>query len=165
ATAAPTPTAGGNGNPTPPAEPGPLRIHDIQGDGWLTPHQNETVTNVPGIVTAIRSAGSSRGYFIQDPDPDANPATSEGIFVFTSSPGVAVGDSVLVSGTARDFYAPASGESLQTTSNLSVTEIGSPTVTVVSHGNPLPAPEVISPTTVPDVYAPDLGGGSIESTP
>ena len=31
-------------------------------------------------------AGSSRGYWIQDPDPDSSPATSEGIFVFTSSP-------------------------------------------------------------------------------
>src|SRR5262249_30092773 len=118
-TAAPTPTAGGEANPTPPAEPGPLRIHDIQGAGWLTPHQNESVTNVPGIVTAIRSSGSSRGYWIQDPDPDTNPATSEGIFVFTSSPGVAVGDSVLVSGTARDFYPLSSGDTLATTSNLS----------------------------------------------
>ena len=31
--------------------------------------------------------GSSRGYWIQDPDPDSSAATSEGIFVFTSSPG------------------------------------------------------------------------------
>ena len=37
--------------------------------------------------------------------PDANPATSEGMFVFTSSaPTVAVGDSVLVSGKVNDFY-------------------------------------------------------------
>jgi hypothetical protein len=70
-----------------------------------------------------------------------------------------------VSGTVRDFYPLSSGDSVSTTSNLSVTEIGTPTVIVRSHGNPLPAPEVIGPGTVPDAYAPDLAGANIESTP
>jgi predicted extracellular nuclease len=167
AAAAPTPgaTNAGGGGGTGGGEPGPLRIHDIQGTSWLAAHNTEQVTNVPGIVTAIRTAGSSRGYWIQDPTPDSSAATSEGIFVFTSSPGVAVGDSVLVSGTVRDFYPLSSGDSVSTTSNLSVTEIGTPTVIVLSHDNPLPAPEVIGPGTVPDTYAPDLDGGNIESTP
>ncbi len=165
ANAAPTPAAAnaGSGGGGGGGEPGPLRIHDIQGGGWKTSHDGDQVTNVPGIVTAIRSAGS-KGYWIQDPTADSDSATSEGIFVFTSSPGVAVGDSVLVSGTVRDFYPLGSGESLSSTSNLSVTEIGSPTAIVLSHGNPLPAPIAISPDTVPDTYAPDLGGGNIEST-
>jgi uncharacterized protein len=167
AAAAPTPgaTNAGGGGGTGEGEPGPLRIHDIQDSSWLAAHNNEQVTNVPGIVTAIRSAGSTRGYWIQDPTADSSAATSEGIFVFTSSPGVAVGDAVLVSGTVRDFYPLGSGESVATTSNLSVTEIGTPSVIVLSHGNALPAPEVIGPSTVPDTYAPDLGGGNIESTP
>src|SRR4029079_18430084 len=96
AAAAPTPgaaNAGGDGTGT--GTPGPLRIHDIQGATWTSPHDDEQVSNVPGIVTAVRTAGS-RGFFIQDPSPDSSSATSEGIFVFTSSPGVAVGDSVLV---------------------------------------------------------------------
>ena len=100
-TAAPTPGApttggsGGGGGGT----PGPLAIHDIQGTGFLSPQNGNTVTNVPGIVTGVRAVGSSKGYWIQDPSPDSNPATSEGIFVFTSSaPTVAPGDSVLVSG-------------------------------------------------------------------
>jgi uncharacterized protein len=114
-------------------------------------------------VTAVRTSGS-RGFFLQDPSPDSNSATSEGIFVFTSSPGVAVGDSVLVSGTVNDFYPLNTGETVSTTSNLSVTEIGSPTTIVLSHGNPLPAPEVITASTLPSTYAPDLGGGNIEST-
>jgi uncharacterized protein len=166
AAAAPTPgaTNAGGGGGTGEGEPGPLRIHDIQDSSWLAAHNNEQVTNVPGIVTGVRSAGT-RGYWIQDPTPDASSATSEGIFVFTSPPGVAVGDAVLVSGTVRDFYPLGSGESVATTSNLSVTEIGTPSVIVLSHGNALPAPEVIGPSTVPDTYAPDLGGGNIESTP
>jgi uncharacterized protein len=165
AAAAPTPAdtnAGGGGGGG--GEPGPLRIHDIQGAGWIAAHDDEQVTNVPGIVTAVRSSGSSRGFWIQDPSSDTNSATSEGIFVFTSSPAVAVGDSVLVSGTVNDFYPLNSGETVATTSNLSVTEIGSPTTIVLSHGNPLPAPEVIGPSTLPDTYAPDLGGGNLEST-
>jgi predicted extracellular nuclease len=161
---APTPTgtgaSGGGGG-----EPGPLRIHDIQGSTWKSPAAGTHVTNVPGIVTALRTA-SSRGFWMQDATQDDDPATSEGIFVFTSSPPeVAVGDSVLVSGTVSDFYPLSSGETVSTTSNLSITEIGSPEVTEVSSGNPLPDPIVLGPNTVPDTYAPDLGGANIENTP
>jgi predicted extracellular nuclease len=166
AAAAPTPAAAnaGGGDGTGTGEPGPLRIHDVQGAAWISPHDDEQVTNVPGIVTAVRASGSSRGYWIQDPTPDSSSATSEGIFVFSSSPSVTVGDSVLVSGTVNDFYPLNTGETVSTTSNLSVTEIGSSTAIVLSHRNPLPAPEAITPTTLPATYAPDLGGANIEST-
>ncbi|HEY7010682.1 MAG TPA: endonuclease/exonuclease/phosphatase family protein, partial [Jatrophihabitantaceae bacterium] len=167
AVGAPTPGAANATGCTPgTGTPGALRIHDIQGTSWLSPHNGETVSNVPGVVTAVRSSGSSQGYWIQDPQPDDNPATSEGIFVFTGSAGsaVAVGDSVLVSGKVNDFYPLSSGETVATTSNLSVTEIGSATAIVLSCDNALPAPLVLGPTTVPDTYAPDLGGGNIETT-
>jgi uncharacterized protein len=158
---APTAGSGGGGGG---GTPGPLAIHDIQGTGFLSPQNGKTVTNVPGIVTGVRAVGSSKGYWIQDPNPDNDPATSEGIFVFTSAPAVNVGDSVLVSGKAQDFYPLSSGDTVSTTSNLSVTEIDQTSVSVVSSGNPLPAPVVLGPGTVPDVYAPDLNGGNIEST-
>jgi predicted extracellular nuclease len=167
--AAPTPgapTSGGGGGGGGGGTPGPLAIHDIQGTSFLSPQNGNTVTNVPGIVTGVRAVGSSKGYWIQDPAPDSNPATSEGIFVFTSSaPTVAPGDSVLVSGKVQDFYPLASGDTVATTSNLSITEIDQSSVSVVSTGNPLPAPIVLGPSTVPDTYAPDLGGMNIESTP
>ena len=163
--AAPTPTnsgpanGGGGGD-----EPGPLRIHDIQGTSWISPQDGDTVTKVPGVVTALRTS-SSKGFWMQDPNPDDNSATSEGIFVFTgSAPTVAVGDSVLVSGKVSDYYPLNSGESVSSTSNLSITEIGSPDVTVLAHDVALPAPLVLGPDTVPDTYAPDLGGGNIEKT-
>jgi hypothetical protein len=167
--AAPTPGAAnstGGGGGTGGGTPGPLAIHDIQGTGFLSPQAGNAVTNVPGIVTGVRAAGSSKGYWIQDPTPDDNPATSEGIFVFTSSaPTVAPGDSVLVSGKVQEFYPLASGTTTATTSNLSITEIDQTGVSVVSSGNALPAPIVLGPDTVPNNYAPDLGGGNIESTP
>jgi hypothetical protein len=152
--------AGGGGtSPT----PGPLRIHDIQGDTWISPQNGKQVTNVPGIVTALRTSGT-KGYWIQDPTPDSDAATSEAVFVYTgSAPAVAVGDSVLVSGKVEQYHPLASGDTDATTSNLSITEIEAPTAVTVSSGNALPAPIVIAPTTVPDTYAPDLGGGDIES--
>ncbi len=166
AAAAPTPGAAntGSGSGGGGGEPGPLRIHDLQGTSWVSPQDGKAVTDVPGIVTGIRTSGT-KGFWVQDPTADNDPATSEGIFVYTSSPGVAVGDSVLVSGTVKDYYALGSGETTATTSNLSSTEITSPVVSVLSHGNPLPAALVVGPTTVPNTYAPDLGGRTIESTP
>jgi predicted extracellular nuclease len=159
ATAAPTPT----GSSAPPPQ---VRIHDIQGNSWVSPDDDKTVSDVPGIVTGLRTSGSSKGFWFQDPTPDNDPATSEGVFVYTgSAPKVAVGDSVLVSGTVNDYYQVASGDSVSTTSNLSVTELGTATVTVVSSGNAVPAPIVLTPSTVPNLYAPDLGGTNIEKTP
>ncbi|GAB3609499.1 hypothetical protein GCM10027414_16240 [Humibacter ginsengiterrae] len=167
--AAPTPgtadTSGDDGGSTPPT-PGTTRIHDIQGSSFVSPLNGQKVTNVPGIVTGVRASGSSRGFWMQDPDADTNSATSEGVFVYTgSAPSAAQGDSVLVSATVKDYYPLASGDSPSTTSNLSITELQNPQVYTVSHSNPLPAPVVLSPTTVPDAYAPDLGGGNIETTP
>ncbi|HEV2635963.1 MAG TPA: lamin tail domain-containing protein [Actinocrinis sp.] len=162
---APTPTGSGSGGGTPPPVPGPLRIHDIQSDKWISPENGQTVTDVPGIVTAIRTSGS-QGYWIQDPAPDADPATSEAVFVYTgSAPTVAVGDSLLVSGKVEQYYPLASGDTAATTSNLSQTELGSATAVTLSTGNALPAPIVLAPGTVPTAYAPNLGGASIETTP
>ncbi|NNC10356.1 hypothetical protein HII28_00455 [Planctomonas sp. JC2975] len=171
AAGAPTPAAanaadGGDGGSTTPPTPGATRIHDIQGTSFVSPLDGQKVTDVPGVVTGVRTSGSSRGFWVQDPEPDSNPATSEGVFVYTgSAPSVTAGDSVLFSGTVKDYYPLGSGDTLSQTSNLSVTEIESPSVYTVSHGNPLPAPIVIGADTVPDTYAPDLNGGNIESTP
>jgi predicted extracellular nuclease len=113
----------------------PTPIHDIQGAAHVSPLNGTVVANVLGTVTAKRA----NGFYMQDPAPDANPATSEGIFVFTSSvPGVNVGDSVRVGGRVSEFRAGGSSST-----NLSATEIVSPSTTVLSSGNPLPAPVVI----------------------
>lgn len=127
----------------------PVRISDIQGASHRSPLVGQTVSNVPGIVTAL----ASNGFYLQDPNPDTNDATSEGIFVFTSSaPTVAVGDSIRVNGTVTEFRpGGASG-----TNNLTITEITSPTITVLSSGNALPAATILGnggrtiPTTVID---------------
>ena len=115
-------------------------IHDIQGTGATSPITTTAVTT-RGIVTALRT----NGFFLQEPDAsiDANPLTSEGIFVFTSSapPGTAVvGNLVFVTGTVQEFIPPSDPVSAPTT-ELS----GTITVQLISSGNPLPLPILLTP--------------------
>jgi predicted extracellular nuclease len=140
-------------------QPGPLKIHDIQDAAHSSPHVGEAVTNVPGIVTTR----ASNGFYFQDPSPDGDPATSEGLFVFTNtSPTATVGDAVLVSGQVTEFRPGGSTG----TANLTTTEITGPTVTVLSSGNALPAPTVIGnggrsiPTSI---ISDDAAGGDVEN--
>jgi uncharacterized repeat protein (TIGR01451 family) len=115
-----------------------IPIHDIQGNGNASPLVGQSVTT-SGIVTGRKS----NGYFIQDPVADADPNTSEGMFVFTSSApsaAITVGDSVRVSGTVSEFISATSDEPVTPTDPKTATEITSPTTTILSSGNPLPAP-------------------------
>jgi hypothetical protein len=101
----------------------------------VSPLSGQQVAGVPGIVTALLP----NGFFLQDPVPDADPATSEGIFVFTSTaPTVHVGDALLVDGHVSEFRPGGA-----TTDNLTTTELTAPVITFVSTGNSLPAPIVI----------------------
>ncbi|MFI1850201.1 endonuclease/exonuclease/phosphatase family protein [Streptomyces sp. NPDC020480] len=133
-----------------------VRIHDIQGSTRISPFADQQVSGVPGTVTAIRAFGSARGFWLQDPHPDRDRATSEGIFVHTGSttPSVAVGDAVRVSGTVGEHYPGGTGAGLQ-----SVTELTRATWTVESSGNALPAAFALTPSAVPDRYAPAAPGG------
>ncbi|GHD27561.1 endonuclease/exonuclease/phosphatase family protein [Streptomyces galbus] len=147
-----------------PAHAAAVRIHDVQGTTRTSPYAGQKVTDVAGIVTGVRTYGSSKGFWIQDPNPDDDPATSEGVFVFTSStPKVAVGDSVTVSGTVSEFVPGGTSSG-----NQSVTEITKPTVTVLSSGNAVPAATVIDARSVPAAYAPagdPAAGNSVNGLP
>ncbi|MGW6025008.1 endonuclease/exonuclease/phosphatase family protein [Streptomyces sp. NPDC055099] len=141
-----------------------VRVHDIQGTTRLSPLAGQQVTDVTGIVTGVRTYGS-KGFWIQDPKADADPATSEGVFVYTGSAALTVkaGDAVRVSGTVGE-YVPG-GEA---SGNQSLTQLTKPTVTVESSGNTLPAPVTVSAKSVPSAYAPagdPADGGSINALP
>ncbi|TAK86219.1 MAG: ExeM/NucH family extracellular endonuclease [Aquabacterium sp.] len=96
-------------------------IFQIQGSGSTSPLLGQTVTT-KGVVTKI----NSNGYFIQDSVGDGNPATSDGIFVFTSSApaGVAVGDLVQLTATVAEYNTGAAGNAL--TAAHTVTELTDP---------------------------------------
>ncbi|MYY08479.1 endonuclease/exonuclease/phosphatase [Streptomyces sp. SID4919] len=145
-------------------DPGPVAVHDVQGTTRISPLAGQQVTDVTGIVTGVRGYGSSRGFWFQDPNPDRDPATSEGLFVFTgTTPKVAVGDAVRVSGTVAE-YVPGGASS----GNQSLTQLSRATVTVDSSGNALPAPVTLDRRSVPDAYTPagdPAAQGSVNGLP
>lgn len=136
----------------PPPPPPPLTpIGQIQGTGLISPLE-AAVVRASGIVTALKS----NGFFLQTPDAlaDADPATSEGIFVFTSSAppaNAAVGNSVEVTGTVIEFK----GSTTDPT-GVSFTEITGPSVVLASTGNPLPAAIPLTAANTP------TGGSTLE---
>ncbi|HYN62663.1 MAG TPA: ExeM/NucH family extracellular endonuclease [Rubrivivax sp.] len=113
---------GGGGGPQPLA----AAIYTIQGSGTQSPLVN-TLVITGGVVTKI----TNNGFFMQDLTGDGNPATSDGIFVFTGNtayPAVAVGNLVQVIGTVTEFNTGAAGNA--DTLAHTVTELSS--VTTVS---------------------------------
>jgi VCBS repeat-containing protein len=107
-----------------------VRIGDIQGAGHTSPFVGKKVIT-EGVITAF----DSNGFYIQD-GGDGNAATSDGVFVFTRDlAGLAVGDKVKVAGTVEEFNGG-------NPNNLPITELVSPTVTVLGHGHSV-APTVI----------------------
>jgi 2',3'-cyclic-nucleotide 2'-phosphodiesterase (5'-nucleotidase family)/predicted extracellular nuclease len=110
-----------------------IRIGDIQGAAHRSPLLDEVAQTV-GIVTGV----AFNGFYLQD-QGDGDDATADGIFVFTDDqPTVSVGDQAQVSGTVSEFI-PGGASS----GNLSVTQLTSAEVVVLSAGNPLPAAVVI----------------------
>jgi predicted extracellular nuclease len=95
----------------------------------------QLVSDVHGVVTAV----SGNGYWIQNPTPDADPATSEGLFVFArTAPTVHVGDDLVLSGTVSEFRPGGA-----TSAGLTTTQLTGPTATVRTTGVALPAPVVL----------------------
>ncbi len=141
---------------------GSVSIADIHGGTFDSPYDGKQVTGVPGVVTAVSTAGRARGFYFQDERHGGE--GSHGLLVFTGSqtPDVQPGDAVLVSGTVDDYYpdaAPAKSV------DLPVTEIRRAGWTVLSSGNALPAPLRLRQNTVPRKLAADAGSGSIEKRP
>jgi predicted extracellular nuclease len=118
-----------------------VKIHDVQGNGSSSSLVGTDVI-IEGIVVGDFQGGGSgtngnlNGFFVQeeDADADADPLTSEGIFVYEgSSPAVNVqiGDKVSVVGTVSEFNG--------------LTEVTSSSgVSVLNSGNPLPTAAILS---------------------
>ena len=113
-------------------------IHDIQGTASFSVLENVLLTT-RGMVTGRRS----NGFFIQEEEAnyDADPNTSEGVFVFTSSAppaAAAVGTAVFVIGTVSEFIPGADPFSPPTT------ELTVPFVAVDTVGGVMPAPVALT---------------------
>ena len=140
-----TPGTGNTASDTGCSLTGPVfEIFAIQGAGTASPFDGQSVTTLDNVVTAL----DTNGFFIQTPPEraDGDDQTADGLFVFTgAAPTVAVGDRVDVTGLVDEFF--------------DLTELTTPvTVTVLSSGNPLPAPvafDLATPSPVPQA-TPDL---------
>jgi uncharacterized repeat protein (TIGR01451 family) len=130
-----TPTADAVNNCPPP--PVARTISEIQGNGMASPFVETSV-----ITTGIVTGRKTNGFFLQDPAGDGNPATSDAVFVFTSSApsGVAVGDLVQVTGEVTEFEPSGNDEpdGASPPDPKTATEIVGPTILVNSSGNALP---------------------------
>jgi hypothetical protein len=83
------------------------RIHDVQGNGAATPIPGSSVTVEGVVIGNFQGTGRLQGFFLQeeDADVDADPATSEGIFIFCNScpTAVAEGQRVQATGAVSEF--------------------------------------------------------------
>jgi predicted extracellular nuclease len=122
------------GTPAPAPAPAPApvvaAIYTVQGSGSSSPLAGQVVTS-SGVVTKLTNSG----FFMQDLVGDNNPATSDGIFVYTGAaafPAAAVGNMVQVTGTVTEFNVGAAGNTdtaahtvTELTSVTAVTQTGS----------------------------------------
>jgi len=126
--------------------PLPYEIFEIQGAGLLSPFDGVYVITADNVVTGVGTVG----FTIQTPPErvDADPATSEGVYVFVDGPpSVAVGDRVTVTATVQEFF--------ELTELTNVMQVD-----VLSSGNPLPAPVVFDGVTPsPDPATPTCLNG------
>ncbi|WP_339268449.1 5'-nucleotidase C-terminal domain-containing protein [Paenibacillus sp. FSL R5-0470] len=128
------------------------RIHDIQGESHASEYVGQNVTDVEGIVTQYGytfATGAYRGFFMQDPQPDNNVNTSEGIFVYSTNASLKpkVGDLVRVNGAVSEYNEGSA-------SNLTSTQINMTSLTVDSS----------SSYTVPEPIVLGKGGRAIPSS-
>lgn len=106
-------------------------ICQIQGTGFNAALEGQTVTT-RGVVIADLEESGRDGFFIQQPNCDGDPATSDGIFVYDRGQDfVSAGDEVIVRGRVKEFFG--------------LTEIVLDDVEIVSSGNPLPEAVELDP--------------------
>jgi len=142
ASAQPSPSASASPQPSPPAnacaQPA-TPIHDVQGAGNASPLAGQTVT-IQGVVVGDFQENDGDafnsdldGFYVQEQQAeyDADPLTSEGVFVFApGAANVVPGDQVRVTGSVVEFNR--------------LTEIDARNGTIIDCGDgALPAPEPV----------------------
>lgn len=134
-----------------------VSISEINGNRFQSPLNGQSLTNISGLVTAK----SSSGIFLRSLSPDNDTATSESIYLFSST----VGNSLAV-GDVISFDAKVS-QYRSTSTYLYLTELSSPAnVQVLSSSNAV-TPLIIGEDTLnpPTEQFSSLDGGDIYSLP
>ena len=117
----------------------PTPVSQVQGSGAASPLVGQRVV-VEAVVTSLITSGDRLdGFYVQERVADADPATSEGVYVHCRAlcpTGLAGGDLVRVTGTVAEF---------RDTTQVDASTSGS-AITVLASRQPLPAAAV---TTLP----------------
>jgi predicted extracellular nuclease len=80
-------------------------IYNIQGSGLSSPMTGGVVSTRGVVVGDFEGTTGQQGFYLQDLTGDGDPATSDGIFVFTGSSNlVSAGQVVRVTGTVRERF-------------------------------------------------------------
>ncbi|MBY0596741.1 DUF6359 domain-containing protein [Bacillus bingmayongensis] len=114
-----------------------VRIHDIQGKSHISPYDGKKVRSVEGVVTAL----DKNGFYMQDVQPDEDPATSEGIYVYKKEANVNVGDLVQIDGEVEEYIGAGYADRFDT--DLSITEIKASNIAVKASNQQLPEATVL----------------------
>lgn len=105
-------------------------IYQIQGSG-ASAAITGTVTTQGVVVGDFEGGAANSGFFIQDPAGDGDPATSDGIFVFTGTGNaVSAGQVVRVTGVARERFSQTAinGTNSNTTAVTNIVACGTGSV-------------------------------------
>ena len=79
-----------------------LTIPQIQGSGTSSSYTSQKVKTTGIVAAKFIGAGKIGGYFLQDVNGDGNTATSDGIFISTSTDNVSIGDKINLTGTVTE---------------------------------------------------------------
>ncbi len=130
--------------PPPPPPPVVTKIAAVQGSGAISPLLGQVVTVEAVVVADFEGAAPNlRGFYLQeeDADADADPTTSEGIFVFNGSDNdVSIGQLVRVTGTVGEFQGQTQ-ISNTTAIEVVTSAVAAPTPAAVTF--PLAAPDAL----------------------
>ena len=127
-------------------------IGTIQGSGVLATSGNYAIE---GVVTGVYAGLSPAGFYVQNDAAaaDGDPMTSDALFVVQTSPTVAVGNRVRISGAVQEIAStPSFNQAVLTT----------PVITVLATSSPLPAFSVIDVATFSMADAEPLEGMLVE---
>ncbi|GAA4352876.1 hypothetical protein GCM10023185_12960 [Hymenobacter saemangeumensis] len=127
-------------------------IGTIQGSGGTATAGPYTIE---AVVTGVYPDLSPAGFYVQNTaaDSDNDPSTSDALFVVLSTPGVAVGDRLSISGTVQENgAAPSYGQAV----------LHSPSITLLSSGNALPPFALLSNPTLTGLAAERYEGMLVE---
>ena len=107
-----------------------LTIPEIQGVGNSSNYASQQV-KTSGIVTAkYIGSGKINGFFLQDPIGDNNPFTSDGIFVYSTSDDLSIGDKIEIIATVTEYYNKTQLSSIENITSISKNNSIAPTKVV-----------------------------------